>query len=69
MQPVAAAPASRQASTLALSGWRAWMLSDRTYHCMAARCGTMFGLSPPCVKMPCTRSVGRMCWRSAATLT
>ena len=26
--------------------------------------GTMFGASPPRVTMPCTRSVGRMCWRS-----
>jgi hypothetical protein len=30
------------------------------------RAGTMFGASPPCVTMPWTRSVGRMCWRRKA---
>jgi uncharacterized membrane protein YgcG len=33
---------------------------------IAAAEGTMFGLSPPWVKMPWMRSSGRMCWRMAA---
>ena len=65
--PAAAAPASRQARTRALSGWRVSIVADRTYHSATVWSGTMFGFSPALVKTPWMRSVVAMCWRRAAT--
>ncbi len=68
-QPAARAPASRHASTRGFSTSSDVMVGDRTYQNVDASCGTMFGFWPPFVNTPWMRSVGRMCWRNAATLT
>ena len=67
-QPVASAPASRQAATRAFSGARLEMLGERTIHSVTARAGTMLGFSPASRNTPWMRSSGRVCCRSAATL-
>ena len=69
VQPHAVAPAPSAVRTRSFRSAREVIVSERTYHSIAARLGTMLGFSPASVKMPWTRSVGRMCWRSAATPT
>ena len=67
LHPHACAPAARAARTRSFSSSSDVMVSDRTYHSIADSLGTMFGLSPALVNIPCTLSVGRMCCRSADT--
>ena len=67
VQPAAAAPASRQASTRSLRAWRLATVAERTYHWATVWSGTMLGFSPAFRNTPWTRSVAAMCWRRAAT--
>ncbi len=66
-QPAAAAPASRQAITRSLRGWRLSIVAERMYHSATVWSGTMLGFSPALRKTPWMRSVAAMCWRRAAT--